>query len=285
MTSARFVVVVVVTGCLAAPAFAQGPAAPPSSSVRPAEAAQKARYQLRVMEGVLENAVQHGVRSVSQQMRVIMPDQIFFGAAPRARGFRLDGFGVFFDVEVPTLRPSMVWTMRTLTQGAPDMARYTSTLKKLADQQNDQSTKRELERMMKIFEAQSGPLGGTGVAAAIAEGDAVGAAGRPGKPVANAAPVETPVLNPYTDLPDPAEAYETEVKRALADAMLEYGTTLNIADNDVLSIAARSNEELGGSNYDVITVMMTLKGSDLNALKTGAATADEIRRRIVVQEY
>ena len=68
--------------------------------------------------------------------------------------------------------------------------------------------------------------------------------------------------------------------------MLDYGTTLNIADSDVLAIAARSNEDvLGGNAYEVVTVMMTIKGVDLNALRSGAATRDDVRRRIAVQEY
>ncbi len=272
MTSVRLVVVL---ACLAAPAFAQTPqGAPPPASARPLDAAQKARLQLRVMEGVLENAVQHGIRTVGQQMRVVSPDVIFFGAPSRARGFRLEGFGVFFDVEVPTLRPSMIWSMRTLTQGAPEMAKAASTLRKLAQQQADQSTRRDLEQLVKIVEAQAAPLGASRVSATVVEG------AQPGEPA-----VATPNINPY-ELPDPAEAYETEVKRAIADAMLDYGTTLNIADSDVLSIAARSNEDvLGGNAYEVVTVMMTVKGIDLNALRSGTASRDDVRRRIVVQEY
>ena len=83
----------------------------------------KARYQLRVMEGVLENAVQHGIRSVGAQMRLVTPDLIFFGNPARARGFRLEGYGTFFDVDVPTLRPSVSWSVRTLSQMGPDTTR------------------------------------------------------------------------------------------------------------------------------------------------------------------
>ena len=280
MTSARLVVVVL--ACMAAPALAQTPGAPPPASSRPVDAAQRARYQLRVMEGALENAVQHGIRTVGQQMRVVTPDVIFFGAPSRARGFRLDGFGVFFDVEVPTLRPSMIWSMRTLTQSAPEMARAVPMLKKFTQEQNDQSARRALEHVVRMVEAQATPLGGQ-VQATVVAGDATGA--QPAAPSSAGAAVTTTV-NPYVDLPDPAQAYETEVKRAIADAMLDYGTTLNISDSDVLAIAARSNEDvLGGNPYEVVTVMMTIKGSDLNALRTGTANRDDVRRRILVQEY
>ena len=34
----------------------------------------------------------------------------------RARGFRLEGYGVFFDVEVPSLEGTLPWSFRTLDQ-------------------------------------------------------------------------------------------------------------------------------------------------------------------------
>ena len=34
--------------------------------------------------------------------------------APRARGFVLDGYGVFFDVEIPDMNQSVVWSMMSV---------------------------------------------------------------------------------------------------------------------------------------------------------------------------
>ena len=58
-----------------------------------------------MMEGVLERAVQLGVDNLRRRVRAVMPDDALLqGGAPQVRGFRLDGYGVFFDVEVPALR-------------------------------------------------------------------------------------------------------------------------------------------------------------------------------------
>ena len=45
------------------------------------------------------------------------------GDTPAARGFRLDGYGVFFDVEVPGVRPSLAWSLRTMNETAAMFAR------------------------------------------------------------------------------------------------------------------------------------------------------------------
>jgi hypothetical protein len=75
-------------------------------------------------------------------------------------------------------------------------------------------------------------------------------------------------------LDDPGSAYTTEVKTALVDAMLDYGTSIPIADNEWLTIAARdNNERIGGDDpYDVTTIVLRVKGSDLAAFKAGRIT-------------
>ena len=39
---------------------------------------------------------------------------------PQARGVYLDGYGVFFDVGVPILQQSMVWSLRTMLEQDDD---------------------------------------------------------------------------------------------------------------------------------------------------------------------
>jgi len=54
----------------------------------------------------------------------VMPDMMVLAGGSTARGFHLDGYGVFFDVEVPVLRQSMMWSLRTMldqdAQGASE---------------------------------------------------------------------------------------------------------------------------------------------------------------------
>jgi len=85
-------------------AMAQGPSG---------EAEQvRSRQRISMMEGALERAVSNGAENMLRKVRSVMPDPPMLTGAPRVRGFRLDGYGVFFDVEVPALRMPLTWTMR-----------------------------------------------------------------------------------------------------------------------------------------------------------------------------
>jgi hypothetical protein len=249
-------------------AAAQSPAPPPPADVPPPSPPPppppppveplKARYQLRVMEGVLENAVQHGIRSVGAQMRLVTPDLIFFGSPARARGFRLEGFGTFFDVDVPTLRPSVAWSMRTLSQLTPDMSRAIQSLRRVVESQADARARRESEQALRLIELQVGPLGGegTGASGTVAGGHV-----------------------------EPAAAYENEVKRALVEAMLDYGNTISLGQEDWLAVAARANDTMGQDALDSITVLLKIRGSDLQALRLGTLSREEARQRVSVTEF
>ena len=72
----------------------------------------KQRQRISLMEGVLERAVANGADNLMRQVKNVMPDVAMLTGAPEVRGFRLDGYGVFFDVEVPALRPPLAWTLR-----------------------------------------------------------------------------------------------------------------------------------------------------------------------------
>ena len=94
----------------AATAGAQPPA-------KPAELEQiKQRQRLSLMEGVLERAVANGADNLLRQVRNVMPDVPMLTGAPEVRGFRLDGYGVFFDVVVPSFDATLTWSLRTLDQ-------------------------------------------------------------------------------------------------------------------------------------------------------------------------
>jgi hypothetical protein len=233
------------------PPAGQVPAAP--KAVEPL----KARYQLRVMEGVLESAVQHGIRSVGAQMRLVTPDLIFFGNPARARGFRLEGYGTFFDVDVPTLRPSVAWSVRTLSQMSPDTTRALASLRRIVASQGDERSRKEAEQALKLVELQVGPMG-----------EASPAGGEPGNPAI-----------------DPPAIYEAEVKRALIDAMLDYGNTISLAEGDWLSVAARANDAMNQDAIDNVTVLLRIRGGDLHALRLGTLSREEARQRVNVTEY
>jgi hypothetical protein len=263
--SARGVAAGIVLLACAASASAQATA--PRATDR---AAAGTRYQIRVMEGVLESAVQHGAQVVALQLRQVSPDLMAFSGPARARGYRLEGYGVFFSVDVPAVRRSVVWSVRTLSQGGLDVSRALQSLRRAVETQNDVRTRRELEQALRLVELQVGPVGGPQMAPASTSEQA-------STPMAVDAPVAAP---------DPGEAYETEVKGALVDAMLDYGAPLAIGSDEWLTVAARANEdrlaaaELG----DTVTITLRLRGGDLAAFRAGRLTRDEARQRVEVRE-
>src|SRR5215467_3488783 len=99
---------------LASPAFAQSPA-------RSADARQ-VHYQIDMMERVLEAAVAHGAAGFRDRLQAVAPDapfELLIIDTPRVRGFKLDPYGVFFDVSVPSLNGTLTWSLKVLDQNDP----------------------------------------------------------------------------------------------------------------------------------------------------------------------
>ena len=259
---------------LAAPALGQV-ASQPAPDARPAadrraarERTGEARYQIRVMEGVLESAVQHGAQVVTTQIRRLSPDFVAFSGPARARGYRLDGYGTFFSVDVPAVRRSVVWSVRALNQSGLDMGRALESLRRAVETQSDARAKREMEQALRLVELQVGP---------VPRDESV-----PGAPAREGGDeVPGPVAR------DPGEAYEVEVKAALTDAMLDYGPPLGITADEWLTIAARDveNRLAGGELADSVTITLRVRGRDLTAFRAGQITRDEARARVEVREF
>src|SRR5712692_5681362 len=83
-----------VVGAMSAPAAAQSTAAARTA----ADQLRQSRYQISQMERMLEGAVEHGLTVVREKLQAAMKAQTFVAENPDAhvRGFRLDGYGVFF---------------------------------------------------------------------------------------------------------------------------------------------------------------------------------------------
>ncbi|MCA1583363.1 MAG: hypothetical protein LC791_00850 [Acidobacteria bacterium] len=95
-------------------AGAQVTASPKSPApTRPVDRTQL-RHQIYVMEGALARAVEFGAQSLNREMRSVMPDVFMLAGNAQARGVYLDGYGIFFDVQVPILRQSMMWSLRMM---------------------------------------------------------------------------------------------------------------------------------------------------------------------------
>ena len=180
------------------------------------------RQQIAALETALENAVRQGTQMLNQRLQASNTDNmVMLAGLTRARGFRLEDYGVVFDVEFPSMRRSMVWTMQ------------------------------ELERAN---------------------------AGRAVK-AADAAPAIRP-----------REIYQTEIANALVNTVVDYKDALAVGATEWLTIAARESvfdrRFLGADPNDTaITVILRIKGSDLQALRDGTLTREEGLKRVDVKHY
>ena len=69
----------------------------------------ESRYQMLVMERVLEDAVEHGASLWRDRLQVVLPAQTMLLDNARVIGYRLDDYGIFFNVDVPSLETTRTW--------------------------------------------------------------------------------------------------------------------------------------------------------------------------------
>jgi len=274
----------------ALPAFAQARQVP----VPKPDPQVAARYQLAIMADVLERAVQQGARLMSRQLP--MSQMMLVGGDARARGFRLDGYGIFFDVDVPAMRQSVVWSWRMLDMTGGGASGAIDDLKAHLKTVTDPAERRTLDQAIRQLELQLGPSAGSAPGARTENAQATG--GQPtvvGLPrsqaAAPAAQPGAPVVAQAARVPgddDPGEAYTLAVREALIDAMLRYSQSLALGTDEWLVVAARDRGEPGvGSDdpFEVTTIQLRIKGADLQAFHAGRLTQEEARKRVEVREY
>lgn len=281
-----------VSAALLAAAVAVPAAAQEAASVGglvPGAEQSRARFQIAAMESVLEHAVQAGARRLSQQVQTISPDALFIAGAARARGFQLEGYGVFFDVDVPALRRSVAWSFRQLGRTDGGIEAAMTALRRNLGQVSDQAARREMEEAIQRLARLVGPI----VLPPGAMGPSGQTAAAPGGAQTVAAtagvPPQLPALSPQQAaiIDDPGLAYTNEVKAALVDAMLDYGTPIPIGETEWLTVAARDdNSRLGGGDpYDVSTIVLRIRGADLAAFRAGTLSRADARAKVEMREY
>jgi hypothetical protein len=202
-------------------------------------------------------------------MQVNEPGSLIVTGTARARGIVLDGYGVFFDVDVPMMKQSVVWSMQTLERERQRLA-----LRQLIETSPDGPARRLAEQQLRMLDRNPGstlPLappaaaGGRAVAANVNDTNDTN---------------ETAAPEPR----DPNEQYTEAVKAALIDAMLDYG--LPIGADEWLIVAARDSEGpiTPGAVDDASTIVLKVKGSDLMAFRSNKLTRVEARKKVEVRE-
>ena len=270
-----------------APGWAQAPAPTLAQAPPAAKAAvdqRQSRYQISMMERVLEGAVEHGASIIRDRFQAVVPANMLLAEHARVRGFRLNGYGVFFDVQVPSMLGTLPWSIRTLDQNDLGLQSALKSLKSYVDAAGDQNLQQALQRV----ELQVGPIATTDQTPTP-----VGARNATGSPAvaaasAAAAPAAAPAAHdPILDNPD--EAYRTEIKQSLMDAMLDYSGPLSIPDDEWLTLAARGGDEdaplAPADTVEKQTVIIRIHGGDLAAFRAGRIPRDEALKRMEVRVF
>ena len=278
----------------AAPAIEAPPAqAPPPKPINLADL----RHHIYVMEGALARAVDYGAKQLNRETFSVMPGVFMLEGEARARGLHLESYGVFFDVRVPAMRESMVWSLRKMLD-QDDAANQVAIndLRRSMQGVTDPTTRASMEKALRQLERQV-------PAAAAARSQQVmptmevsqPSAARGGREASGlSSPASASLPAPATpDSPwarDPSRAYTEAVTRALVDAMIDYSTPMNIPAEQWLTVAARDDE--GRDSLappdpleEVVTWIYRIKGSDLQLYRTGKLDRDEVRKRVQVTQF
>lgn len=279
-------------------AYTQESSPQPSPAQRPAP--DPRRQDINMMELMLTRALQIGAQDLARQLKVAEPGSAFVTGTGRARGFLLEGYGYFFDVDVPGMKQSVVWSgqMVQLAQDR-DLA-----IQELNSMRLDHPLRRvAVERVRTltrlITAAQAGqvlvpvPIAPSPTApmqltprdrveAAVTVADAASPPPAPATtPPALAAPVQE------LRLVDPNELYTELVKKALIDAMLRYSQQLKVGDNEWLTVAASDSDgpQIPGQVDDTSRIIIRIKGADLTAFQQGRLTLAEVMKKVEVKEF
>jgi len=240
---------------------------------RPAAVADNRRHSIRMMEAVLSRAVLGGAEQLAEQLGNGIPNMSFFTGQARAHGFQLDGYGVFFHVEIPEMQTSLVLSVTTLERDLA-VADALDAVRRAVGSVPEGGRKIEAETGLKRLEVLIGPMPGLAEPGNAADRNMIRAA--------NTAPV--------ADLPplrDPNAVYRDAIKGALIDAMLEHSRGMNIRPDEWLTVAAHRGESALGPSEIVnsSTLVLRIKGSDLAIYDADRTRKAEIRQRVEAREF
>jgi hypothetical protein len=223
-----------------------------------------------MMEGVLTVAVRNGAETLARQLQIAEPGSLVVAGTAHARGFALEGYGVFFDVDVPPMKQSVAWSTMMLVREA----RRQQLRQLLASADVDPGTRRRAEGELRRLEGS--PLE-PAAPSPVADGS----------PAPGTVSAQVTSDAPTLDQQDPNQLYTEAVKTALIDAMLNFSGSMDLAPDEWLTVAARDSEGLPipGAVDDASTIVLSVKGRDVAAFQAKQITLEEARKRVQAREF
>ena len=252
------------------------------TSERPRRVSQAAderaqRFQISQLERLLEGAVEHGAMLFRQRLQAATPSQLLITENARVRGFRLDGYGVFFDVEVPGVEgTALALSFRTLDQNGLGLDSALKEIRAAIAAKGDTNLDQALRRI-ELQVSMPGVASGPALAGArLATGSAASVDADAG--------VDPMLADPSSWL----ENFRAEIVAQLKDAMLQYSGPLALQDDEWLTIAARRTYDrplIAPGDSDARTVVIRIRGGDLSAFRANRLSKEEALNKMEVREY
>ena len=226
---------------------------------QPSPESQPLRKQVQLMEGLLARAGAVAAETIARRLQELEPALQAFIGPSRARGFIMEGHGIFFHVEVPALSGTVVWTQMAQQRDMQIGNALNSMKRALADMPDSPGRQQALQAVA-VLMRQAGPV------------------------KANVEVTAANVSSLSSDAVwDPNEEYKQEVKRELIDAILNHSLPLNLAPDQWLEVGAHMSET--PQSQRGTTLMIRVKGSDLAIFAADPARREEIRNKVEVRAF
>ncbi len=240
------------------------------------EAAPEAREQtlmheqVQLLEQALTQAVNSSARAVELQLPSSAPGLVLFAGPIQVRGFRLPDYGLFFDVEFPVLRRSILWSMQRLDPFEMNMDAAFETLRRL-QRMGDLGSSLE----QALLDVEQGFRSATPASRVRFGGPLPTSASR--RSDRNGETSVAPQVASADAGVDPQRAYHQALRVSLTDAILSYGGAVSamLDEDEWLTVAARDVRSVSGRDGQI-----RIRAGDVNALREGRLTRPEARNRV-----
>jgi hypothetical protein len=227
-------------------------AARAQTTVEPGAAQLRRHDQINLFEGTLVGAVNLAARHVAGEVQAHTSNANFFTGDARAKGFILDGYGVFVYVEIPALDLTLTLMADQIERDARNRAAEANPVSNTVDP-NDKLDPKTVAPKVDSKMIGNGPTARETLQAVM----------------------------------DTGQKYRNEVKLTLTDAMLDFSKNLELKPDEWLSVAARGSEGAltPGEILQLTTVVLRVKGSDLADYLAGRLTKEEARKKVEVRQF